>query len=630
MAGPVGGVPQQTNPLEGGDKPAKTALSEEGDLNGRKVRRNEGERYSPHGTGKQPQKSLHERTGSHKPLDVNYFANPQPDSLLSNSDDDTGDSPGNEPDTPTPAGTNDDLMKQLEEVEARKKQSGSSHPEDEGFADDDGNGMESHVQPELKPTEPLKAKLEVTGNPSEGAGKVKATPSAENPEETRKQKKLEKHLEGKLGFLDKHKKSIIATVVGGLLVSAGALAAIGFAPAGICIYAVGIMLLTQGVAHMLNEDADGAPPIDDRKEDNKPKNEDEEKKKEKKDDQGQYMLVDNPSYKGPDRQSQVDYSGDVTTAEAVDPSQVGKSLSKLAANPNPESTEAQAQAQDVLTEVNGLFGASSEQKPSRVMAKILAKLVRKAGIDPDNPDQMKLLSDALDEFRAVVESGASSEEQARAAIDIVAKIISTTQPGADSSELLLKMLRDFEHEMPEGDPALVNHARKVSKQLVALVEASKQRADEPSGSAASVVPTGDGHSKAATGADSPQSGPVGQGSASAASADAPVTFDDLKTPVGTGKYLAFGLEFDKAMGSMERREREEVKEVLMGCAAAVLRSEEKLRDQNNAVQPPPFFSALITEVSGLNKKTSDGTEYEELVKKVWQIAHANKFLNSEK
>ena len=630
--GPVGGIPKHPSSFGVGDKPVGAASSDEGRFKGRRIRGAKGKRHTPPESGNQPRKKLHERTGSHKPVDVNYFADPQPDSLLSNTNDDPGYFSDDEPGTPPPESSDEDLMRQLEEVEARRKGAASNQSEDDGFFDDEDIGVEGEVLPKPKHSEPPNAKLELTGNPSEEAKKVKSTSPADDPEKARKQEKMEKHLKGKMSFLDKHKKSIIATAVGGVLIAlaAGAAAVPGGIGPGVCIYAVGIMLVTQGVAHMLNDGANGTPSEDDKKEDNKPKTEDESKKKEDakekgKGKNGQYMIVDNPAYKGLNRQMQVDYSGERETAEVVDPGQIGKDLPKLAANPNPTATEVSSQATDILTGLQDLYGASAELKPSSVLEKILAKLAVEAGINPDDAEAVKRVTDAIDEFRDVVESGATPEEQTKALIDIVSKLIRATKPSAEASALLLNMLDNFELEISKGDPALVSSAREVSKQLRELLLAANKTETVPSVSGTTVDTVSDDHSKAATGAGGLQPGSVGQVSASAAPAVTPATLDELQTSTGRGRYLAFELELEKEVSSLERWEREEAKETLMKCAAAVLRSEEELRkDSKNVV--PPFFAALLSEVNGLNKKTSAGIEYGDLVKNVQLNARTNNFL----
>ncbi|WP_422134884.1 hypothetical protein [Endozoicomonas sp. ALD040] len=75
--------------------------------------------------------------------------------------------------------------------------------------------------------------------------------SSDDPDVQSRKEAFKNQLQPKLGFFDKHKKESTVTAVGGVLVGIGALASIAFPPAGLCIYACGIMMLSMGLTEIM-------------------------------------------------------------------------------------------------------------------------------------------------------------------------------------------------------------------------------------------------------------------------------------------------------------------------------------------------------------------------------------------
>ncbi|WP_152558496.1 hypothetical protein [Endozoicomonas numazuensis] len=230
----------------------------------------------------------------------------------------------------------------------------------------------------------------------------------------KRKEEFKNQLQPKLGFLDKHKKEITVTAVGGILIGIGAAAAIGFPPAGLCIYACGIMMLSMGLSKMmfaLDDVPENLPKP--KPDDPKPKPDDPENKPaDSSIDDGKFMAIRKPVL-----EALTEGDGPIPLLEdgSLDEDEAKKRLKRFA-----EESNLNVDPEEILGQIS--TGVQAGLPLSEVVAEAIADVLSKdKNFDPNDPE-FEAVTNAILSAAETIMNATSGSEREQALAEFLAKL----------------------------------------------------------------------------------------------------------------------------------------------------------------------------------------------------------------
>ncbi|WP_062267254.1 hypothetical protein [Endozoicomonas arenosclerae] len=284
--------------------------------------------------------------------------------------------------------------------------------------------------------------------------------SSDDPDVQKRKEEFKNELQPKLGFLDKHKKEITVTAAGGILVGIGAAAAIGFPPAGLCIYACGIMMLSMGLSKMmfaLDDAPDNLPKP--KPDEPKPKpDEPKPKPSENSLDDGKFMAVRKPVL-----EALTEGDGPIPLREdgSLDEDEAKKRLKKFA-----EESKLNVDPEELLEQIS--TGIQAGLPLSEVVAEAIADVLSKdKNVDPHDPE-FKAVTNAILSAAEAMMNATSASEREQAMAEFLAKLKEMLPRMSDSSlDQLIAMTKGA------LGSAGTEEAKEVFTSVLRLLEAEK-------------------------------------------------------------------------------------------------------------------------------------------------------------
>ncbi|MGI9281191.1 MAG: hypothetical protein ACR2PX_16415 [Endozoicomonas sp.] len=239
--------------------------------------------------------------------------------------------------------------------------------------------------------------------PKETSPRVSVSTS-DDPDVQKRKEEFKNQLQPKLSFLDKHKKEITVTAAGGILIGIGAAAAIGFPPAGLCIYACGIMMLSMGLSKMMFALDDVPENLPKPKPDEpKPKPDDPKNKPgESSVDDGQFMAVRKPVLEA---LTQGDGSIPLQEDGSLDEDEAKKRLKRFA-----EESKLNVDPEELLQQIS--TGVQAGQPLSEVVSGAIADVLsRDKNFDPHDAEFKTVTNAILSAAEAMMNATTDSERE---------------------------------------------------------------------------------------------------------------------------------------------------------------------------------------------------------------------------
>ncbi|WOG29308.1 hypothetical protein [Endozoicomonas sp. 8E] len=284
--------------------------------------------------------------------------------------------------------------------------------------------------------------------------------SSDDPDVQSRKEAFKNQLQPKLGFFDKHKKESTVTAVGGVLVGIGAIASIAFPPAGLCIYACGIMMLSMGLTEIMAAPGDAPVNPPDPKPDKPEPKPDESKSKpvENNVDDGKFMAVRKPILEA---LTQGDGPIPVREDGSLDEDEAKKRLRKFAQesgiNGDPEA---------LLEQVSS--GMQAGLPLSEVISEAIADVLsRDKSFDPRD-NEFKLVTNAILSAAEAMMNATSATEREQALADFLSKMKEMLPRMSDASLGQLMAMTQGALASPGTE-----QAREILTHVLKLLEAEK-------------------------------------------------------------------------------------------------------------------------------------------------------------